>query len=166
MLKFYEDIAIGDREEIGAHHFTAQDIKGFARAYDPQPFHLDEEAAGRSHFGALCASGWHTAAIWMRLTILHRDREKEELMRRGAAVPPFGPSPGFRELRWLRPVHAGDTISYASEVHEKRASSSRPQWGLVTFLCSGVNQRGEPVMSFLSTVFIGRRMQAKTPQEP
>lgn len=165
MMKFYEDIAIGDAAEIGTHHFTAQDIKTFAQAYDPQPFHIDEEAARRSHFGALCASGWHTAAMWMRLMVLHRRHETEELMRRGETVPPHGPSPGFREMRWPRPVYAGDTISYAIEVREKRASISRPQWGLVIFLCSGANQRGEPVLSFLSTAFIGRRIQAKAPEQ-
>jgi acyl dehydratase len=165
MIKFYEDIAIGDRTEIGSYLFTAQDIKTFARAYDPQPFHIDEEAARHSHFGALCASGWHTAAIWMRLTILHRRHEAEELMRRGETVPPHGPSPGFRKMRWLRPVHAGDTVSYTTEVHEKRASISRPQWGLVTVLGSGANQRGEPVISFLSTAFVGRRMQDRAPEQ-
>ena len=68
-MKFFEDIAVGERAELGRHTFTAEAIKAFARRYDPQAFHVDEAAAARSHFGALCASGWHTAAVWMRLMV-------------------------------------------------------------------------------------------------
>jgi acyl dehydratase len=160
MMKFYEDLAIGDRAGIGTHRFTADEIKAFAKAYDPQLFHVDEDAARASHFGALCASGWHTAATWMRLMIQHRRREAERLAARGEPVPVLGPSPGFRDLRWFKPVYAGDTISYDTEVVEKRASISRPQWGLVSFRNSGTNQHGETVVSFTSTAFVGRRVQA------
>ncbi|MDT3685836.1 MAG: MaoC family dehydratase [Pseudorhodoplanes sp.] len=162
MLRFYEDLSIGDRAEIGTHRFTADEIKAFARAYDPQPFHVDEEAAKHSHFGALCASGWHTASTWMRLMVQHRRREAEVLAERGEPIPKLGPSPGFRELRWFKPVYASDVISYATEVVEKRASISRPEWGLVSFLNSGTNQHGEMVLSFTSTAFVGRRMRAKS----
>jgi acyl dehydratase len=165
MMKFYEDLAVGDRAEIGTHVFTADEIKAFAKAYDPQLFHVDEEAAKASHFGALCASGWHTAATWMRLMVHHRRREAEILAERGEPIPELGPSPGFRELRWFKPVYAGDTISYATEVVEKRASISRPEWGLVGFLNSGANQRGEKVVSFTSTAFVGRRVRAKSSAE-
>lgn len=163
MLKFYEDLVIGERAEIGTHHFTADEIKSFARAYDPQLFHVDEEAARHSHFGALCASGWHSASTWMRLMVQHRRREAESLAQRGEPIPELGPSPGFRELRWFKPVYAGDTITYATEVVEKRASISRPEWGLVGFRNSGSNQRGETVLSFISTAFVGRRIKAKAP---
>ena len=81
-MKFFEDIAVGERIELGRHIFTADAIKAFARRFDPQPFHLDEAAAARSHFGALVASGWHTAAIWMRLMVEHQRREDEAM--RGA----------------------------------------------------------------------------------
>ena len=156
-MKFFEDIAVGERAELGSHTFTAEDIKSFARKYDPQPFHLDEEAAARSHFGALCASGWHSAATWMRLLVEHQVRDDAARRQRGEAVAAFGPSPGFRELKWLKPVYAGDTISYATEIVDKRNSNSRPNWGLMSIRNTGVNQNGEPVISFISVAFVERR---------
>jgi acyl dehydratase len=165
MMKFYDDLVIGDRADIGTHVFTADEIKAFAKAYDPQLFHIDDDAAKASHFGALCASGWHTAATWMRLMVHHRRQIAEALAERGEPIPELGPSPGFRDLRWFKPVYAGDTISYATEVVEKRASISRPEWGLVGFLNSGANQHGEKVVSFISTAFVGRRVRAKSPAE-
>lgn len=156
-MKFFEDIATGERAELGSRTFTAPDIKAFAARFDPQAFHLDEEAARRSHFGGLCASGWHTASVWMRLMVDHVRREDEARAARGERVAALGPSPGFRDLKWLKPVYAGDTISYATEVAEKRVSASRPGWGLVTFRNSGVNQNGETVISFTSVAFVQRR---------
>jgi acyl dehydratase len=159
-VKYFDDIRVGERIEVGRHTFTAEDIKSFAARFDPQPFHLDEAAAARSHFGALCASGWHTACTWMRLMIEHRRREDEEMRARGEAVAKLGISPGFRELKWLKPVYVGDTISYDSEVVEMRPLNSRPGWGLMTSRNTGTNQRGEPVLSFISTAFIERRPEA------
>jgi acyl dehydratase len=156
-VKFWEDIAVGERTELGRHTFSAEAIKDFARRYDPQPFHLDEAAAARSHFGALCASGWHTGSVWMRLMVAHQRREDEARRARGEAIATLGPSPGFRELKWLRPVYAGDTITYFTEVLDKRPSNSRPQWGLMSIRNSGVNQKGEPVISFISAAFVERR---------
>jgi acyl dehydratase len=156
-VKFFEDIAVGERIELGSHTFTAEDIKAFARRYDPQPFHLDEAAAARSHFGALVASGWQTAAVWMRLMVDHHRREDDARRARGEAVAELGPSPGVRELKWLRPVYAGDTVSYATEVIETRASNSRPGWGLMSIRNTGVNQKGEPVITFVSVAFVSRR---------
>ena len=159
-MKYFDDIHVGDRLSLGSHVFTADDIKVFAAQYDPQPFHVDEAAAADSHFGALCASGWHTAAMWMRLRVLHGQREDEERRARGEPIAMLGPSPGFREMKWLKPVYAGDTISYASEVLETRASQSRPGWGLIEVLNTGTNQKGELVMSFKSSAFVERRPQA------
>src|SRR5215831_14396847 len=156
-MKYFEDIGVGEISDIGRHTFTAEDIKGFAARFDPQPFHLDEAAAARSHFGRLCASGWHTACVWMRLLIDFRRREDEERRARGEAVAQLGPSPGFRDLKWLKPVYVGDTISYRTEVLEMRTSRSRPKWGLVTSLNTGKNQNGDLVMSFVSTAFVERR---------
>jgi acyl dehydratase len=155
-MKFFEDIAVGDRFELGRHTFTADGIKSFARRYDPQPFHIDEAAAARSHFGALVASGWHTAAVWMRLMVEHHRREADAIRARGEPVAELGPSPGFRELKWLKPVYVGDTVTYTTEVIETRASNSRPAWGLMRIRNSGVNQKGEPVVSFISTAFVQR----------
>jgi acyl dehydratase len=156
-MPYFEDLRIGERNEIGSHTFTAEEIKAFAARFDPQPFHLDEEAAKRSHFGGLVASGWHSAAMWMRLAVDRRKRLAEEARARGEPVAALGPSPGFRELKWLLPVYAGDTITYATEVIDKRVSASRPGWGLMHVLNTGTNQHGKLVLSFLSTAFVERR---------
>lgn len=159
-MKFFEDIQVGDVYAVGRHNFSADDIKAFAVRFDPQPFHLDEEAGAASHFGALCASGWHTAVVWMRLMVDYRRRMAEPARARGEPVAGTGPALGFRELKWLKPVYVGDTIEYASEVTETRASSSRPGLGLVTLRSTGINQNGEPVITFLSTGFVERRPEA------
>jgi acyl dehydratase len=156
-MQFFEDIRIGQKSEIGRHTFTAEEIKRFAARYDPQPFHLDEAAATRSHFGALCASGWHTAAVCMRMLVARKDRVVAELEARGEPVATWGPSPGFRELKWVKPVYVGDTITYASEPIEKRESKSRPGWGLLFSRNTGTNQHGEMVYSFIGSAFIERR---------
>lgn len=156
-MKFFEDIEVGERAELGRHMFTAAEIKAFAMRFDPQAFHIDEAAAARSHFGALCASGWHTAAVWMRLMVEHQRRADAALHARGEPVAALGPSPGFRDLKWLKPVYVGDTISYATEVIEARPSNSRPEWGLITLRNTGVNQKDEPVLSFVSVAFVERR---------
>lgn len=160
-MKFFEDIRVGDTVEVGRHTFTADDIKTFARRFDPQLFHVDEAAAERSHFGALCASGWHTAAVWMRLMVDHRRREAEAAHARGEPVASMGPALGFRDLKWLKPVYVSDTIVYRSEVIETRISESRPGRGLTTIRSTGINQNGDLVISFVSTTFVERR--PKTP---
>ena len=156
-MKFWDDIAVGERTKLGQHTFTTDGIKSFARRFDPQPFHLDEAAASRSHFGALCASGWHTASVWMRLMVEDTNREDQAMRARGESVAALGPSPGFRELKWLKPVYVDDTITYFTEVLDKRPSNSRPQWGLMSIFNSGVNQKGDMVISFISTAFVERR---------
>lgn len=156
-MRYFDDIKVGDRMALGSHTFTADDIKAFAALYDPQAFHMDEAAAAKSHFGALCASGWHTIAVWMRLRVLYAQHEDAERKARGEVIAKLGPSPGFRELKWLRPVYAGDTIAYASEVAEKRESKSRPGWGLVFARNTGTNQNGDVVMSFIGSGFVERR---------
>ena len=128
----FDRIALGEARELGAHHFTADEIIRFAAAYDPQPFHLDEEAGARSLFGGLCASGWHTAAAMMRAFVDFAVREAEHAKRRGEAPLRYGVSPGFDDLKWLRPVYPGDTITFTGEVTAKRRSKSRSGWGIVT----------------------------------
>ena len=118
------------------------------------------QAAARSHFGALCASGWHTALAWMRLMVDYRRRMDDAMRARGEPVAGIGPALGFRELKWLKPVYVGDIVTYKSEVTEMRLSNSRPQSGLMTFRSTGVNQRGEPVISLVSTTFVERRGKA------
>jgi acyl dehydratase len=156
-MRFFEDLRVGDFTALGRHTFVADDIKTFAKRFDPQRFHVDEEEAVRSHFGALCASGWHTASMWMRYVVESRRREAEAARARGEPIAEWGPALGFRELKWLKPVYAGDTIDYGVEVIECRVSNSRPGFGLVTTLATGVNQNGDRVISFISTVLVQRR---------
>ncbi len=156
-MHFFEDIQIGARTEIGRHTFAADQIKAFAKLYDPQLFHVDEAAAARSHFGALCASGWHTAAVCMRLLVERKDRVVAELQSRGETVAIWGPSPGFRDLKWTKPVYVGDTITYATEAIEKRETKSKPGWGLMFSQNTGTNQNGDLVYSFIGSAFIQRR---------
>jgi acyl dehydratase len=156
-VKYFEDIAVGEPIAVGRHTFTADDIKAFATRFDPQPFHVDEAAAGRSHFGRLVASGWHSAVVWMRMMVAERRREADAARSRGEPVAGMGPALGLRDLKWLKPVYVDDTIDYRSEVIGTRASESRPNLGLLTIRTTGVNQHGEPVLSFLSITFVERR---------
>ena len=156
-MPFYEDIEIGQRRELGSFTFTAEDIKRFARQFDPQRFHLSEEEGRNSPFGGLAASGWHVASVCMKMIVAAGQRAAREAVARGEKVVPWGPSPGFRELRWIRPVLAGDTLSYASESASKRLSSSRPEWGIVEARNTGTNQRGELAFSLLATAFVPLR---------
>jgi acyl dehydratase len=149
-IPMFDDVMLGERTELGRFTFTPDDIVAFASAFDPQRFHLDEMAAKASLFGGLCASGWHTGAVWMRLMVAHR-RRVQALM--GDNMPKLGSSPGFKNLKWLKPVFAGDTISYATTTTDKRASASRPGWGLVFHHNTGINQRGETVFMFDGCVF-------------
>jgi acyl dehydratase len=159
-MTFLEDIVVGESVVVGRHTFTAENIKAFARRFDPQLFHIDEDAAAQSHFGALCASGWQTAIVWMRLMVDHRRAQTEAVRARGEQTAQAGPALGLRELKWLKPVYAGDTVEYRTEIVEARASESRPGFGLVTVRTTGTNQHGEDVITFLSTAFVARRGQA------
>lgn len=156
-MRFFEDIEIGSKEDLGDYLFEAEDIKAYARQFDPQPFHMDEQAAEASHFGRLCASGWHTAAVWMKLMIAHRRKLAAATQDDAGPRAPLGPSPGFDDMKWLKPVYAGDTIAYSSTVAAKRKLNSRPGWGLVSAHNEGVNQHGEVVFSFTSHVLVGMR---------
>jgi acyl dehydratase len=158
MSNYFEDLAVGATAELGAHTFTREEIVDFGRRFDPQPFHLDEAAAKESLFGALCASGWHTAAIWLRLVLDYRKREVDLLAFRGERPARYGPSPGFENLRWVKPVFAGDTIRFTTRIKEKIDSKSRPALGLVLSENEGFNQRhGDLVFSVIGKVFVERR---------
>jgi acyl dehydratase len=156
-MRFFEDMEVGQRREVGSFTFTAADIKKFATKYDPQRFHLDEEEGRKSLFGGLAASGWHVCAVYMKLGVADLQRQAKDAAARGEAVAVWGPSPGFRELRWIRPVLAGDTIYFVSEVVAKRSSDSRPGWGILQGRNTGTNQRGEEVFSLLSIGFVPMR---------
>ena len=156
-MRFFEDMEIGARREVGSFTFTAEAIKKFAAQFDPQAFHLDEEAGRKSLFGGLAASGWHVGSVCMKLMVADGQRLMKEAAARGEEIAVWGPSPGFRELRWIKPVLAGDTISFCSVIETKRISEKRPQWGILQARTSGINQRGEQVYSFLATAFVPRR---------
>jgi acyl dehydratase len=154
---YFDDLKVGQRSELGSFTFTAELIKQFARQFDPQPFHVDEEEGRKSLFGALAASGWHVGSIGMKLVVANWRRESEEAAAKGIVLPAVGPSPGFRELKWLKPVLAGDTLSYATEIVSLRESASKPEWGIMQARNTATNQRGELVFSFLATAFMPRR---------
>jgi acyl dehydratase len=156
-MRFFEDLKIGQRRELGSFTFTADGIKKFARQFDPQRFHLDEEEGKKSLFGGLAASGWHIGSVCMKLLVADGQRQAKEAAARGERVAIWGPSPGFRDLRWIKPVLADDTISFASEIESLRPSEKRPEWGILEARNTGTNQRGELVFSFLSTAFVPRR---------
>jgi acyl dehydratase len=156
-MPFFEDIEVGQRREVGSFTFTAELIKKFASQFDPQRFHLDEEEGRKSLFGGLAASGWHVGSVCMKLMVADGQRQAKEAAARGEEVAVWGPSPGFRELRWIKPVLAGDSISFSSEIESLRSSEKRPQWGIVQIRNTGTNQRGELVFSFLATAFVPRR---------
>jgi acyl dehydratase len=156
-MNFFEDMEVGRRRELGSFTFTADLIKNFAVQFDPQRFHLDEEAGRNSLFGGLAASGWHVASVFMKLLVADGQRASKEAAARGEKVAVWGPSPGFRDLRWIKPVLAGDSISFASEIESLRTSDTRPEWGILQSRNTGTNQRGELVFSFLAAAFVPRR---------
>lgn len=156
--RFFEEIRIGEQTTLGSHTFAADEIKAFAARFDPQVFHLDEEAARNSLFGALCASGWHTAAVCQRLAVDCRAQLIEEMSAQGRnAVAALGPSPGFSNLKWLYPVYVGDTITFTNRVLEKTELQSRPAWGLVTSLVEGHNQDSRLVFTYNAELYLQRR---------
>lgn len=143
---FWEDFEVGERAEMGRHTFTEAEILDFGRRFDPQPFHVDPEAARRSAFGGLVASGWHTCAVGMRLMVESYMRESKSLG-----------SPGIDNVRWLKPVRPGDTLTYRREVLESRASASRRDVGLVKQRWEAANQSGELVLTMEGWGMFARR---------
>src|ERR1041384_7365857 len=113
---WFDDIPLGGRVTLGSYTFTEENILAFARAYDPQPFHIDKDAAARSPYGGLIASGWQTAAVWMRLMIAYR---KAQVAAGQTATQDNYISPGVRDLRWLKPVRPGTTLIYTTEPFNK-----------------------------------------------
>ena len=144
---YFEDFEIGASQEFGHYPVTREEIIEFAGKYDPQPFHLSEEAGQAMHFGGLCASGWHTCAMVMRMTV-------DRMMEQGSGS--LG-SPGIDELRWRKPVFPGDVLRMRSTVMDKRESRSRPDMGSVLLANEVFNQKGELVMSFKPIVMYRKR---------
>ena len=140
-MKFFEDLNVGTLERYGSYSVTREETVDFASRYDPQPFHLDDEAAKATYFGRLSASGWHTAAMMMAMNVAHWSA--------GEGTASLG-SPGLDELRWMKPVYPGDTLRVESELIEKRRSASRPEMGITKTRSIVYNQHDEPVMSVIA----------------
>jgi acyl dehydratase len=151
-MKLSELSPPGNRVITGSLLFTAEDIIAFATKFDPQPFHTDAEAAKTSVFGSLCASGWHTCAGWMKTYLAYWEKECARLIADGLTPPNLGPSPGFRKLQWLKPVYAGDMITYSVTLVDSRPLTSRPGTLINLTTNEGVNQKGEIVLLFESSV--------------
>ncbi len=154
MSGFLEKVEEGMVLDLGSHTFGRAEIIAFAEQFDPQRFHLDEDAAKASLFGALCASGWHVVSIWMRLNVEHRTSELARLTGLPESAIVFGPSPGVRNLRWRRPVYPGDTIRFTSTVTGKRITPKRPGWGMVMSQITGVNQTDTTVCTMDGAVTV------------
>ena len=146
-MQYWEDIEVGSKSSFGRYHVTREEVIEFASKYDPQPFHLSDEAAAQTYFGRLSASGWHTCAMMMRMLV-----ENIEANRQAGLG-----SPGLDELRWLKPVYPGDTLRMESEVLDKTPSRSRPDMGSYRGRSTIFNQHDEPVMTLVSIGLIRRR---------
>ena len=146
-MRYFEDLEVGAETYFGSYEVTREEVLDFARKYDPQPFHLSDEGAADTHFGRLCASGWHTCA--MTMAVIARKVVDEEQGGLG--------SPGVDELRWLKPVYPGDTLHVRGKIVETRASRSKPDIGSFRTATTVTNQDGVPVMRFTSIVLIRRR---------
>jgi acyl dehydratase len=144
--RYLEDFSVGQSFGSGRLRVDAERVKSFAAEFDPQPFHLDAEAARHSLFGGLAASGWHTAAMTMRLLV------ESELKPAGGII-----GAGFDEFRWPRPVRPGDELHLEIEVMEVRPSKSRPEQGLVKVKTTTLNQNGEPVQVSVGNLVVPRR---------
>ncbi|MDJ0614194.1 MAG: MaoC family dehydratase [Rhizobiaceae bacterium] len=154
MPEIPDHIRPGNRIEIGDFLFTGENILRFAKEWDPQIFHTDSIKAKDSLFGGLCASGWHTISVWMKLQRAASKIQAGKLRSEGKPVPEFGPSPGMKHIKWIKPVFAGDRISYANEITGLRKSGSMPDWWVMTSKVQALNQNGEPVMTFDNAVFL------------
>jgi acyl dehydratase len=145
-VRYFEDFQPGAVFELGSYTVTADEIIDFARQFDPQPFHLDEEAAAAGPFGGLAASGWHTAALFMRIYVT-------SLLNDAAGMG----SPGVEEMRWLHPVRPGDTLTGRMTVLEAAPSRRRPDRGTLRCQCELVNQEEQAVLTMTARGFFGRR---------
>lgn len=144
---YFEDVEVGTVSRFGSYAVTRDEVIDFALKYDPQPFHLSDEAAAQTHFGRLSASGWHTCAMMMAMLVANmKDHEQAGLG-----------SPGQEQLKWLTPVYPGDTLSVETEVLDKRVSASRPEMGLYRSRIAVLNQHGVAVMTTIATALIRTR---------
>ena len=150
---YWEDLELGLTEHFGPFEVDREEVVAFAERYDPQPFHLDEDAAAKTHFGRLAASGWHTTAMMMGAMVRARQNSG------GWQANALG-AMGLDELRWRRPVFPGDVLRGSSELVEKLESHSRPETGILKWRTRLVNQGDQEVLSLVSVVLHRRRPKA------
>ena len=146
-MQYFEDMEVGTKSSFGHYEVTREEVLEFASKYDPQPFHLDDEAAAQTFFGRLSASGWHTCAMTMRMIVDQFRHEKT------ASIG----SPGIDELRWLKPVYPGDVLRVETELFEKRRSKSRPEMGITKNRVQVFNQNDELVLVSINLGLVGVR---------
>ncbi len=146
-MQYFEDIEVGAKAGFGAYPVTREEVIAFAEKFDPQPFHLSDEAAAQTHFGRLSASGWHTAAMTMSMVVENLKANRQAGLG----------SPGIDELKWLKPVYPGDTLRCETEILEKRVSASRPEMGIFKSRMTVFNQNDVAVMTFVSNGLVATR---------
>ena len=146
-MQYFEDIEVGAIARFGDYPVTREEVIAFAGKYDPQPFHLSDEAAAATHFGRLSASGWHTCAMTMAMLVAHLEANEQAALG----------SPGIDELRWRTPVYPGDRLRCETEVLDKRRSASRPEMGIYKSRMTVFNQDDVAVMTFVSNGLIATR---------
>ena len=145
-------LKIGEELEMGSYEFTAGKIIDFATRFDPQFFHVDPERAKDSVLGGHCASGWHVTAAMMKCNVETIRRQAKAVVAAGGTPPKFGPSPGVRNLKWLKPVYAGDTVTYFMRFTGSRPIPNRPGRNIAEMSYQGKNQRGELVFTMDGSV--------------
>ena len=150
LMIYFEDLEVGAETDFGTYEVTREEVLEFARKYDPQPFHLSDKEAAKTHFGRIAASGWHTAAMTMAVIARHVVAHEQAGLG----------SPGIDELRWKKPVYPGDTLHVRGQILEKTPSRSKPEIGSFRTETTVTNQTGETVMTFISIVLIRRRPDA------
>jgi acyl dehydratase len=146
-VQYFEDIEVGSKQSFGSYAVTRDEVIAFAEKFDPQPFHLFDEAAAQTHFGRLSASGWHTCGMVMSMVVANLKANEQAGLG----------SPGLDELRWLKPVYPGDTLRCETEVVDKRASQSRPEMGSYRSKMTVLNQDDIAVLTFVSIGLIRTR---------
>jgi acyl dehydratase len=151
-MLYFEDLVPGTVSKFGHYEVTREEVIEFASKYDPQPFHLSDEEAAKTHFGRLSASGWHTASMTMAMLVENMKSNRQAGLG----------SPGVDELRWIKPVYPGDTLRVESVVHDKRRSKSRPDMGLFKSETRVFNQHDELVMTMKSNGMI----RVRNPEAP
>lgn len=146
-MQYFEDVQVGHKQRFGSYEVTRAEVVEFAGKYDPQPFHLSDEAAAATYFGRVSASGWHTCAMVMSMVVANLEENRQAGLG----------SPGIDELRWLRPVYPGDRLRCETEVLEKRQSQTRPEMGIFRSRMTVLNQNDAVVMTFISTGLVATR---------